>query len=81
MATETMRSCLQSRYDLQEVYSHPGVVKEANGMGMKGGFSIDLLAPDPDGYIWDFSEHECRQRAFANFRETRPYMIIGSPSS
>ena len=79
MAMETMRSCLQSQYDLAEIYSPPRVVKEANGMGMKGGFSLDFSGPDPDGYIWNFSRHECRQKAFALIRETRPYMIIGSP--
>ena len=79
MAMETMRSCLQSQYDLAEIYSPPRVVKEANGMGMKGGISLDFSAPDPDGYIWDFGRHECRQKAFALIRESRPYMIIGSP--
>ena len=29
--------------------------------------------------MWDFSKHECRQRAFAKIRETRPNIIIGSP--
>ena len=40
---------------------------------------MDFSAPDPEGYIWDFSKHECRQKAFALIRESRPYMIIGSP--
>ena len=79
MAMETMRSCLQSQYDLAEIYSPPRVVKEATGMGMKGGFSLNFSAPDPDGYIWDFSKHECGQKAFALIRKSRPYMIIGSP--
>ena len=48
-------------------------------MGMRGGFSLDFIAPDPDGYIWDFSIHECRQKAFKKIRECRPYMIVGSP--
>ena len=79
MAMETMRSCLQSQYDLAEIYSPPRVAKEANGMSMKGGFSLDFSAPHPDGYIWDFSRHDCRQKAFAFIRESRPYMIIESP--
>ena len=52
--------------------------KEVNNMRMRGGFSIDFAAPDPDGYIWDVSKHECRQEAFAKIREWRPYMIVGS---
>jgi hypothetical protein len=78
-AMETMRFCLQSRYGLAEIYSLPRVVKEANGMGMRGGFSIDFTAPNPDDYIWDLSKHEFHQRAFAKIRECRPYMIVGSP--
>ena len=78
-AMETMRSCLQSQYDLAEIYSPARVVKRANNMGMRGGFSLDFTGPDSDGYIWDFSKHECRQKAFKNIRECRPYMIVGSP--
>ena len=62
-----------------EIYNPPRVVKEANNMGMRGGSSLDFTAPGPDGYIWDFSKHECRQKAFAKIRECRPCMIIGSP--
>ena len=79
MAMETMMSCLQRQYDLAEIYSPSRVVNEANGIGMKGAFSLDSSAPDPDGYIWDFNKHECRQKAFALIRESRPYMIIGFP--
>ena len=35
MAMETMRSRLQSQYDLAEIYSAPRVVEEADVMGMK----------------------------------------------
>ena len=42
MAMETMRSCLQSQYGLAEIYIPPRVVKEANGVGMRGGFSLDF---------------------------------------
>ena len=39
MAMETVMSCLQTTYDLAEIYSPPGMVKEANGVGMRSGFS------------------------------------------
>ena len=48
---------------------------------MRGGFSLNVIAPEADGYIWDFGKHECRQRAFKMIRETKPYMIVGSPES
>ena len=78
-AMETMRSCIQSQYDLAEIDSPPRVVTESNNMGMRGGFSLDLTASDQDDYICDISKHECRQKAFAKIRECRPYMIVGSP--
>ena len=78
-AMEMTRSYLQSQYDLAEIYSPPRLVKEANNMGMRGGFSLDFTAPDSDGYIWDFSKHECRPTALRKIRECRPYMTVGSP--
>ena len=73
-AMETMRSFLHSQYGFAEIYSPPRVVKEAaKGMCMRGGFSLDFTAPDPDGYIWDFSKHECRQKALAKIRASRPH--------
>ena len=47
MAMETMRSCLQSQYDLAEIYSPPRVATEAKGMGMKGGFFAIFLSSRP----------------------------------
>ena len=79
MAMETVQSCLQSQHHFAEIYSPPRAVKEAKGMDEKGGFSLNFSAPDPDGYIWDFSKHECRQRAFAKIRDPSPQMIIGFP--
>ena len=73
------RELIQSQYDLAEIYIPPRLVKEANNMGMRGGFFLGFTAPDPDGYIWDFSKHECRQKAFKKIRECRPYMTVGSP--
>ena len=79
MAMETMRACLQITYDLNVIYSPPRVVKEAYGMGMKGGFSLDVTNPELDGYAGELDRHCCCQRAFRLIRETRPYMVVGSP--
>ena len=81
MAMETMRSCLQSQYDPGEIYSPPRVVKEATSMGMKGGFSLDVSAPNPDGYILGFQQARMAPEGIAKIRETKPYMIIGSQSA
>ena len=50
LAMETMRSYLQSQHDHAEIYDPPRVVKEANGMGMRGGSFLDFTAPGPDMY-------------------------------
>ena len=47
--------------------------------GMRGGFSLDLTAPAPDGSVWDFSRHHCRRRALELVQSQRPYLLIGSP--
>ena len=60
---EQVRSMLGCSYDLAEVYSPPRVAKKATDLGMKGGFSLDFSHPDPNGYIWDFDQHECRKKA------------------
>ena len=47
-AMETMRPCIQIQYDLAEIDGPPRVVKEANGMGMKGDCFVYFSALDPD---------------------------------
>ena len=50
MAMETMRACLQSSYDVAEIYRPPIGVKET-GMGMKGSFSPDFTMLEPDPFL------------------------------
>ena len=57
---EVVRPPLGNSYDLAEVYSPPRIAVEARRMKMRGGFSLDFTTPEPDGYIWDFSNVDCR---------------------
>ena len=41
---------------ISEVYSPPRVTTMAESMGLRGGFSLDLTAPGPDGRAWDFTK-------------------------
>ena len=76
---ETMRKKHGCHNDLSEVYSPPRIVTVAQAAGLRGGFSLDLTAPDPDGYTWDFSKASCRTRALEMLRVQKPYLLIGSP--
>ena len=74
-----VREKLGCRNDLSEVYSPPRTVTVAQAAGLRGGFSLDLMAPDPDGYTWDFSKSRCRIKARELLRFQKPYLLIGSP--
>ena len=74
-----VREKLGCRNDLSEVYSLPRIVTVAQAAGLRGGFSLDLTAPDPDGYTWDFSRPSCRTKARELLKFQKPYLLIGSP--
>ena len=74
-----VRSKLGCKNDLSEVYSVPRVSEVAAELGMLQGFSLDLSAPTPSGYVWNFWKRECRERALHLVRTLRPYVLIGSP--
>ena len=68
---------------ISEMYSPPRVSAELKKMRHKHlipGFAFDLTVTDPDdGKVWDFSKKEKRVKALKIIRETKPYMVIGSP--
>ena len=74
-----VRKRLGCEHDVSEVYSPPRAVTIAEAAGLRGGFSMDLTAPGPDGKSWDFTKVEHRKRALALVRDKRPYLLIGSP--
>ena len=76
---KVIRMKLGCSNDVSEVYSPPRIVTVAEAAGLRGGFSLDLTAPSPDGTVWDFSRHDCRRRALELVQSQRPYLLIGSP--
>ena len=40
---------------------------------------MDLTVNDEDGEPWDFSRHECREKARQLIHKTRPLLLVGSP--
>ena len=66
---------------VSEVYSQPSIVQEDAIQGKsKPGWSLDLTMNDPDsGKPWDLGKRDVRARVKRLVRETRPFMLIGSP--
>ena len=71
--------------DVAEVYSQPRINAEAavrsyKAAALKPGWSLDLTRDDPTtGTPWDLSKPEVRERVRKMVRETKPFVVIGSP--
>ena len=65
--------------DVAEVYSPPRITKLARELGMDAELSFDLTVPGPDGFVWDFSRREARERALRMIQQKRPLLLILSP--
>ena len=76
---EVVREKLGCTNDISEIYSPKRIATMAREYGLRGGFSLDFSTPDKDGYVWDFSRPECRDRAWKKLVTERPYLLIGSP--
>ena len=55
------------------------IAPQAEAQGFAPGWSLDLTTSDEQGRAWDFSRHDCRERARKLLRETRPLLLVGSP--
>ena len=71
--------------DVAEVYSQPRIVQEAamrtyGGTALKPGWSLDLTLNKPfTGKPWDLGKREVRARVRGLVRESKPFVLIGSP--
>ena len=71
--------------DISEMSSQPRIAEEAavrkyGGMEFKPGWSFDLTRADPaTGKPWDNGQPALRNRAGAFVRDTKPFIVIGSP--
>ena len=70
---------------VSEIYSPPRVTEELRRKpwtwrSLVPGFALDLTVNDPDdNKPWDFSMSGKRSKAMQLIRESRPYVVIGSP--
>ena len=78
-AMEVVRAKHNAGVDVGEIYSPPRVVAEAEAMGLRKGFSLDLTAKRADGKVWDFSLRSCQMEALQLVNRTKPFCVVGSP--
>ena len=64
---------------IAEIYSPPRVVPHAEKVGFMPGWSLDLTVKDENGQPYDFSKHECREKARRLIHKTKPLLLVGSP--
>ena len=71
--------------DVAEIYSVPRIAQEAavrmyGNIELRPGWSLDLTREDPlTGLAWDLGKHEVRERVRKLVRDTKPFMVVGSP--
>ena len=70
---------LDPQGSVSEIYSPPRIAPRAEARGFAPGWSLDLTTSGPDGAPWDFSKHECREKARQLIRKSRPLLLVGSP--
>ena len=68
-----------NQMQVSEVYSPLRVVKMANRMGLRGGWSLDLTTHDEHGRPWDFNDRTMRNKAIRKLVDDQPLVLIGSP--
>ena len=51
----------------------------ARKIGLRAGWSLDLITTDVDGRAWDFNSVEMWNRAARRVLQDRPLLLIGSP--
>ena len=63
---------------VSKAYSFSRVTGCAHEVNLKSGFTLDLLANDPDDNMpWDFSKRHKREKALLKVKEEKPFLIIG----
>ena len=70
---------LVDKGSISEIYSPPRIEPHAVKAGFPPGWSLDLTVNDEHGQPWDFSKHECREKARQLIRKSRPMLLVGSP--
>ena len=69
---------LTAQGSIAEIYSPPRIAPHAEKAGFQPGWSLDLTVKDETGQPYDFSKHECREKARKLIHETKPLLLIGS---
>ena len=75
----TMARMLRHQMEVAEVYSPPRIIKMAQEIGLRAGWSLDLTTYDEYGRQWDFNNAQMRNAAVRKVLTDKPILLIGSP--
>ena len=67
------------RGDISEIFSPPRLAAQAQVVGLRGGFSIDLGTRKRDGTEWDLGNDLDIERVKTMQDDEDPYLLTGSP--
>ena len=76
---QAMLQILITSMDVAEFYSPPRIANMAANIGLRAGWSMDIITNDTDGRAWDFNVAEMRNRAARRVLTDKPMLFIGSP--
>lgn len=62
-----------------DIYSSPRIVEMAKRMGLRGGWSIDLIIQGEIGAAWGLNKAHVRNKAIRRVLQDKPFVPIGSP--
>ena len=73
-----MAKTMMKEMDVAEVYSPSRVVTMAKKMGLRAGWSLDLITQDEKGNPWDFNKVSMRNKVAGKLIQDKPRLLIGS---
>ena len=78
MTISSGESLVNDKAGVWEVYSPPRIAPLNTTGNFPPGWSLELIAADPQGRAWDFDDAESRARMKALVEDTQPVLLVGS---
>eukprot|EP00972_Heterocapsa_arctica_P091456 13492153-Heterocapsa_arctica.AAC.1 len=69
----------RTRKDVSEVYPPPRIAAQVCNVGLRPGFSIDLMTRKSSGEPWDLSNADDMKLAESMRAEKKPFILCGGP--
>jgi len=80
LSAEKRGGICKNKYFCAEAFSPPRLCERARSRGLKGGWSLDIIAKDPiTGEMWDLSCGSRQKKAIGMLRRDKPKLLVVSP--